>query len=90
MDLKIALAQINFTVGDISGNAEKIINNISKAKNENTDIILFPELALCGYPPLDLILEDEFINENNKKIYRDHRSGKTASQVVLWVLDLPD
>ncbi len=85
MDLKIALAQINFTVGDISGNAEKIINNISKAKNENTDIILFPELALCGYPPLDLILEDEFINENNKKINEIAEYTKDIVAIVGYV-----
>lgn len=68
MDLKIALAQNNFTVGDISGNAEKIIRSINNAIKENADIILFPELALCGYPPLDLVLEKEFIAENKKKI----------------------
>ncbi len=68
MDLKIALAQINFTVGDVSGNADRIIDNILKAKNENADIILFPELSLCGYPPLDLILENDFIIENEVKI----------------------
>ena len=64
MNLKIALAQINFTVGDVSGNAEKIIGAIADAKENQADITLFPELALCGYPPLDLVLENEFIIEN--------------------------
>ncbi|MCF7833228.1 MAG: NAD+ synthase [Candidatus Marinimicrobia bacterium] len=68
MDLKIALAQINFTVGDVSGNAVKIIEAILNAKKEQADIILFPELALCGYPPLDLVLEKEFVTANKEKI----------------------
>ncbi len=68
MDLKIALAQSNFTVGDIKGNAEKIKSNILEAEKNAADIIVFPELALCGYPPLDLVLEDEFIAANDAKI----------------------
>lgn len=60
-DIKIALAQINVVVGDLSGNAEKIRDAIGNAERNTADIILFPELSLCGYPPLDLILEKEFI-----------------------------
>ncbi|MBN2781164.1 MAG: NAD+ synthase [Candidatus Marinimicrobia bacterium] len=68
MDCSIAMAQINVTVGDISGNAQKIISAIREAQEQGADIVLFPELALCGYPPLDLILEDEFISENRKQL----------------------
>ncbi len=68
MNCKIALAQINVTVGDIAGNAEKIINSINKAKSHHADIILFPELTLSAYPSLDLILEEEFINANQTKL----------------------
>ena len=85
MDLKIALAQINFTVGDLSGNAEKIIDTISKAKNEHTDIVLFPEMALCGYPPLDLVLENEFITENEIKINEIVKHTKDIVSIVGYV-----
>lgn len=68
MDLKIALAQSNFTLGDIEGNAKKIRKDIAEAEMAHADIIVFPELALCGYPPLDLIFEEEFILANENKI----------------------
>ena len=68
MDFKISLAQINSTVGDIGGNAGKIIDAIRIAEEKNADIVVFPELSLCGYPPLDLVLENDFINANAKMI----------------------
>jgi NAD+ synthase (glutamine-hydrolysing) len=52
----IALAQLNFCVGDIKANTRKIIEHTEKAKNLNIDLIVFPELALTGYPPEDLLL----------------------------------
>jgi NAD+ synthase (glutamine-hydrolysing) len=62
--LRIALAQINPTVGDLKGNAKKIIDYISKAKNKGADVVAFPELALTGYPPEDLLLKPRFIDDN--------------------------
>jgi NAD+ synthase (glutamine-hydrolysing) len=80
MDLKIAIAQMNSTVGAISANSKKIIESISEAKKANADIVLFPELALCGYPPLDLVLEDEFIEANKQQIDKiaEHTHGIVA------------
>lgn len=61
MELKIAIAQSNFCVGDLMGNADKIINLAKEAKNkEQADLTIFPELALTGYPPEDLILRPGF------------------------------
>ena len=61
MELKIAIAQYNFCVGDLEGNTEKIIQLARKAKSEeNADLIIFPELAITGYPPEDLILRPGF------------------------------
>ncbi len=57
--IKICLAQLNFLVGDISGNAEKIISAANQAASAGADLILFPELALSGYPPEDLLFRDE-------------------------------
>lgn len=66
--LRVALAQLNLTVGDIKGNTEKIIEYIKKAKEKEVDIVAFPELAITGYPPEDLLFKEEFINENLKAL----------------------
>ena len=59
--LKIGLAQYNFCVGDLKGNKRKILELVSRAENElGVDLIVFPELALTGYPPEDLLLRPEF------------------------------
>ncbi|MDT8317952.1 MAG: nitrilase-related carbon-nitrogen hydrolase, partial [bacterium] len=62
--LRIALAQINCTVGDISGNSEKILSYIKMGMEKGVDIIVFPEMAICGYPPEDLLLKGKFIKDN--------------------------
>jgi NAD+ synthase (glutamine-hydrolysing) len=62
--LRIALAQINPSVGDISANAKKIISVTRTAAASGADLIAFPELSVTGYPPEDLILRDEFVSEN--------------------------
>ena len=62
--IKIALAQINACVGDLEKNAHKIIANIRAAKDKGVDMVIFPELALVGYPPEDLLLKPYFIEEN--------------------------
>jgi len=62
--VKIALAQINPIVGDFKGNYQKIISYIKNAKSQKADIIVFPELALTGYPPEDLLLKKQFISQN--------------------------
>ncbi|TAN44805.1 MAG: NAD+ synthase [Nitrospirae bacterium] len=62
--LRLALCQINPTVGDIQGNAAKIIRWMEKASAYQPDIIIFPELAITGYPPEDLLLKPRFIKDN--------------------------
>jgi NAD+ synthase/NAD+ synthase (glutamine-hydrolysing) len=58
--LKIAIAQFNATVGDIAGNAAKIADGARRARAAGADVLLTPELALCGYPPEDLLLRADF------------------------------
>ncbi len=60
--MKIALCQINTIIGDIAGNKNKIISGYKKAENDGADLVIFPELSLLGYPPLDLIEKKEFRN----------------------------
>lgn len=62
--LRIALAQLNCTVGDLEGNAKKIAEYVQRARKFGADIISFPELALTGYPPEDLLLKPKFIQDN--------------------------
>lgn len=59
--MKIALAQLNFIVGDIEGNSKKILHSIKRSQNEGADLIIFSELAICGYPPLDLLERESFV-----------------------------
>src|SRR5215204_2022781 len=60
--LRVALAQINPTVGDIRGNAAKISDYIARAHDEGAALVVFPELALSGYPPEDLLLKTSFLD----------------------------
>ncbi|MBM4135377.1 MAG: NAD+ synthase [Nitrospira sp.] len=62
--LRVALAQINPTVGDLEGNASKIISYIEKAQKAHAQVVVFPELAITGYPPEDLLLKSQFIEDN--------------------------
>ncbi|OGW38210.1 MAG: NAD+ synthase [Nitrospirae bacterium RBG_13_39_12] len=62
--LRVALAQINPTVGDLDGNVRKIISYIKKSKKFGAKIVAFPELAITGYPPEDLLLKSQFIKDN--------------------------
>ncbi len=66
--LKIVLAQLNFTVGDITGNKIKIINAAKQAIDKHSDMIIFPELTLSGYPPEDLVLRLDFIESINQAL----------------------
>ncbi len=62
--LRIAIAQIDPTVGDLKGNAERISGFVRSAKVAQADIVVFPELALTGYPPEDLLLKPQFVEDN--------------------------
>ncbi|HXH22589.1 MAG TPA: NAD+ synthase [Dehalococcoidia bacterium] len=66
--LRVALAQINPTVGNLSGNARLILDYAERARSEGADIVAFPELALPGYPPEDLLLRHSFIEDNLKAL----------------------
>ena len=68
--MKIALGQINPTVGDFSGNAAKIIQFALQARSAGADLILFPELAVCGYPPRDLVERPSFVARNRATVER--------------------
>jgi NAD+ synthase (glutamine-hydrolysing) len=68
--LRLALAQINCTVGDIPGNAGRILQALEQARAENAGLVLLPELAVTGYPPEDLLLRRDFIDANLQALER--------------------
>jgi NAD+ synthase (glutamine-hydrolysing) len=79
--MKIAMAQINPIVGDLEGNVEKIRQNIRESKKKEVDLVAFPELAVTGYPPQDLLYVNGFVEENKRlleKIVKES-SGITAA-----------
>jgi NAD+ synthase (glutamine-hydrolysing) len=63
MTLKISIAQVNVVVGDMAGNAQKIINAALQAYQSGSRLVLTPELAICGYPAEDLLLRPSFIEK---------------------------
>ncbi len=64
--MRIALAQINPTVGDFQGNSAKIIDYSLRAKSAGVELVLFPELSVCGYPPRDLVDRPSFVERNRE------------------------
>jgi NAD+ synthase/NAD+ synthase (glutamine-hydrolysing) len=68
--VKIALGQINPTVGDFSGNAAKIIDFSRRAQAAGAGLVLFPELSVCGYPPRDLVERPTFVAHNRETVER--------------------
>jgi NAD+ synthase (glutamine-hydrolysing) len=59
--LRVALAQLNTTVGDLAGNSERILDAARRAADAGADLVAFPELAITGYPPEDLLIRAPFI-----------------------------
>ena len=66
--MKIALAQVNYLIGDFEGNTRKIIENIKRARLQHADLVVFAELSVCGYPPRDFLEFDDFILRCNQQI----------------------
>jgi len=82
---RIAIAQINCTVGDLKGNSAKIVEFTGRAKDAGADIVTFPELAITGYPPEDLLLKPKFIEDNIAALREVARSITDVVAVVGFV-----
>src|ERR1700722_1749337 len=78
--LRMALAQTNPTVGDIAGNEAKIVARIDEARAAGAQLVLFPELAVTGYPPEDLLLKEHFLADAHSATHRiaEHAHGIVA------------
>ena len=83
--MKIALAQINTTVGDLAGNEARILEGAARAQSEGVELVLFPELAVTGYPPRDLLLKKDFIAGNLAALQRLAAASGPAAMLVGYV-----
>ena len=85
MTLRIAMAQFDFPVGAVTQNADRIIEMIATAREEyGADLVLFPELALSGYPPEDLLLRPSFLADCEAAIQRIARAATGIVAIVGW------
>lgn len=80
--VRLGLAQINVRVGDVKGNLHKILGYIKDARAEGVDILCFPELAVTGYPPEDLLLKPRFINDNLKALDKVRKAADGITVVL--------
>ncbi len=83
--IRIALSQINCCVGDIEGNALKVKEGIEDARKRRADIVCFPELAIVGYPPEDLVLKPSFIEKNNEALEEIVSASRDIVTIVGYV-----
>jgi NAD+ synthase (glutamine-hydrolysing) len=83
--MRIALAQVNPTVGDLSGNARLVVDWIDRAREAGADIVCFPELVVTGYPPEDLVLKPSFVRDNIAQLEWIARATNHISAVVGFV-----
>jgi len=83
--LRIALCQLDVTVGDLEGNAEKVILHLAQAEAAGADLAVFPELVLTGYPPEDLLLEPGFVEGNHFALEKVAAATGRCAAVVGFV-----
>ena len=78
--MRLALAQIDATVGDLAGNERKIVDRLEQARDAGARLVLFPECAVTGYPPEDLLIKDHFLRDTREAVERiaEHTEGLVA------------
>lgn len=86
MSFRIALSQINSSVGDFEGNKQKIIMSIRRAKKQKAKLVIFPELVITGYPPKDLLHKKEFLDKN-REVLEDITGETDGIGVVVGFVD---
>lgn len=79
--LRVALAQFNATVGDLHGNTDRMLEWIERARADHADMVVFPELAVTGYPPEDLVLKPSFVRDNLRQ--RDRLAAASRGITVI-------
>ncbi|MDH5730046.1 MAG: NAD+ synthase [Gammaproteobacteria bacterium] len=80
--IRLALGQINLTVGDIAANTQRILDGIQQAQQQQADLIVFPELSICGYPPEDILLRPSLQPLVERALQKIQASAKNISVLV--------
>lgn len=88
--LRIAGAQLDLTVGDLPGNERRILDAMQWAEDQRADVVLFPELAVCGYPPEDLVLKEGFVEGNLAVVDALARASQDTVAIVGFVDRSPE
>src|SRR3954452_25013169 len=88
--VRIALGQVNTTVGDLDGNAALMASWAAKATEAGADLVCFPELAITGYPPEDLVLRPEFVRDNLAALEDLARATRDGCAVLTGFVDTDD
>lgn len=87
--MRIALAQINPTVGDLSGNRRRIEDFASRATDAGATLVVFPEMALTGYPPMDLLSREGFVRDQLRELEALHAASRRIALAVPVVVPVP-
>ncbi|MGH9785091.1 MAG: nitrilase-related carbon-nitrogen hydrolase, partial [Terriglobia bacterium] len=77
--MKVALAQVNTTVGDFPGNVSKVREFTARARQAGAQVVVFPEHSLCGYPPRDLVDKPSFVERNRRELEALARETRDVS-----------
>ena len=85
--MKIACGQINPTIGDFQGNLSKVLAFTRQAREAGCDLAVFPEMCLCGYPPMDLLEQDSFVEENLKTLRKLQGQAPSGIGIVVGYVD---
>ena len=85
--MKIGIAQINSTVGDLTGNSKRILSAYQSLVSNGADLVIFPELALCGYPPRDLLFKTCFVSDIEKSLFSLAKKVSSVPAVIGYVED---
>jgi NAD+ synthase (glutamine-hydrolysing) len=85
--MKVALGQINPTIGDFKGNCEKVLSFAARAREAGCSLVVFPELCLCGYPPMDLLEYELFVEENLKALRQVQTAAPKGIGMVVGYVD---
>jgi NAD+ synthase (glutamine-hydrolysing) len=80
--MKVMLAQLNPTIGDIDGNTKKVMKSIEMARERGADLIVFPEMTLCGYTPEDLVFSQRFIDKMEESLDQIVRASRGLALLV--------
>jgi len=80
--MRVGLGQFDAVVGDLDGNAERMREIYGQARKQGVELLLFPELAVCGYPPEDLLLKKHFIEENKEVVEKLAADCSEATIIV--------